>query len=123
MSDLGNKEVFSSNLKRIMEEKGETAKDICLKLGFTPSAFSQWTNGVTYPRIDKIEMLAKHFHINKSDLIEKPSNIPFDSLSESEQIFIERYRKSDIETKEMIKRLLAYNNLLNGNQPDQEKLP
>ena len=122
MSDLGNKEVFSSNLKRIMEEKGESAKDICLKLGFTPSAFSQWTNGVTYPRIDKIEMLANYFHVNKSDLIEKPSDISFSSLAESEQMLIEYYRKSDAQTKEMIKRLLAYNTLLNEAH-DQEKLP
>jgi len=43
------------------------------------------------------------------------------NLTDTEALFIEAYRKADIQTKEMIKRLLAYNNLLNGNQPDQEK--
>jgi transcriptional regulator with XRE-family HTH domain len=45
------------------------------------------------------------------------------NLTDNEALFIEAYRKADAQTQEMIKRLLAYNNLLNGNQLDQEKLP
>lgn len=45
------------------------------------------------------------------------------NLTDNETLFIEAYRKADAQTQEMIKRLLAYNNLLNGNQPDQEKQP
>ena len=43
------------------------------------------------------------------------------NLTDNEALFIEAYRNADTQTQEMIKRLLAYNTLLNGSQPDQEK--
>lgn len=33
--------------------------------------FSDWVNAKTYPRIDKIEMMANYFGISKSDLVER----------------------------------------------------
>lgn len=48
----------------------KTRNDICSELGFAYSTFTDWANGNVYPRIDKIEMLADYFGINKSDLIE-----------------------------------------------------
>ena len=71
MSDLGNKEIFSTNLKYYMELNNKDRNDICKILGFKYSTFSDWYNGNKYPRIDKIEMLANYFNIKKSDLIEK----------------------------------------------------
>ena len=44
--------------------------DICKDLGFKYTTFTDWYNGNIYPRIDKIEMLANYFRIEKSDLIE-----------------------------------------------------
>lgn len=71
MSDLGNKEIFSNNLKRLMSVTGKERTEICEALGFKYTTFTDWYNGKTYPRIDKIEMLANYFGIQKSDLIEK----------------------------------------------------
>lgn len=71
MSDFGNKEVFSENLRRYIELSGKTRKDIISDLGFKESSFNTWCRGEYYPRIDKIEMLADYFHCTKSDLIEK----------------------------------------------------
>jgi len=70
MSDLGNKKIFSKNLKYYMELNNKDRNDICKILGFKYSTFSDWYNGNKYPRIDKIEMLANYFNIKKSDLIE-----------------------------------------------------
>lgn len=70
MSGLGNKEIMSKNLKKYIELSGKTRKDICRDLNFTYSTFTEWVNGNIYPRIDKIEMLANYFGIEKSDLIE-----------------------------------------------------
>ena len=44
------------------------------------------------------------------------------NLTDNEALFIEAYRKADAQTQEMIKRLLAYNTLLNEAH-DQEKQP
>ena len=77
MSDLGNKEVFAKNLKYYMDITNKTRQDICKALGFKYSTFTDWINGNKYPRIDKIEMLAKYFRIEKSDLIEdKAKTVP-----------------------------------------------
>lgn len=70
MSDLGNKEIFTKNLKYYMEKNRKDRNDICRDLGFAYTTFAEWYNGKIYPRIDKIEMLANYFKIKKSDLIE-----------------------------------------------------
>lgn len=74
MSDLGNKEIFSKNLKYYMALNNKDRNDICHDLKFPYTTFAEWYNGNIYPRIDKIEMLANYFNIKKSDLIEKHEN-------------------------------------------------
>lgn len=71
MSDIENRAVFSANLRYYMELNDKSRTDICNALGFKYSTFTDWVNGNKYPRIDKIEMLAKYFGIEKSDLIEE----------------------------------------------------
>ena len=70
MSDLGNKEVFARNLKYYLAKKNVTQAEVCKTLNIKPNSFSDWINAKTYPRIDKIEMLANYFGIAKSSLIE-----------------------------------------------------
>ena len=73
VSDSENRAIFSANLKRYMELSGKSRTDICNALGIKYTTFTDWVNGNKYPRIDKIEMLAKYFGIEKSDLIEDKS--------------------------------------------------
>lgn len=75
MSDLGNKKVFSENLKYYMSLYNRDRNKICKDLGFKYSTLRDWIIGNTYPRIDKIEMLANYFGIQKSDLIEKKDKL------------------------------------------------
>lgn len=69
--DLGNKEIMARNIKRYMKEKNVNSADMCRILGVPQSTFSYWLNARTYPRIDKIEMMATFFGITKSDLVEE----------------------------------------------------
>lgn len=71
MSDLGNKEVFAENLRYYIELSGMTQRELAEIVGVASSTFNEWVKGKKYPRIDKIEMLARIFKILKSDLIEK----------------------------------------------------
>ena len=71
MKGLGNSEIFAKNLRRYIEMSGKTSKDVATAIGVAQATFSEWINGKKYPRIDKIEMLANYFHIQKSDLIEE----------------------------------------------------
>ena len=74
MSSLGNKEVFARNLNHYLTISGRNQKELCSALGFSESTFSDWMNAKSYPRIDRIEMMANYFGILKSDLIEEHSS-------------------------------------------------
>lgn len=76
MSDLGNKQVFAENLKRVMHKYGISRQKLASDLGFSYTTLSSWLQGANYPRIDKIEMIANYFHISKADLVEKYSSQP-----------------------------------------------
>lgn len=71
MSGLGNKAIMAENIQRLMDSRGIDRNKICADLGFKYTTFTDWVKGNTYPRIDKIEMMAKYFGVNKSELIEK----------------------------------------------------
>ncbi len=76
MSDLGNKLVFASNLKKYMDLHNIDRNHLCRELGFKYTTVCEWLSAKKYPRIDKIELLANYFNIQKSDLIESPLNNP-----------------------------------------------
>jgi repressor LexA len=75
VSDIGNKEVMAKNIKMYMDLNRKTRNDICDALGFKYTTFTDWIKGRAYPRIDKIEMMAHYFGIQKSDLIEEKHQI------------------------------------------------
>ena len=70
MNGLGNKEIMAKNIQYYLDLNGKTRNEICKDLGIKYSTFTDWFNGNTYPRIDKIEMMANYFGIQKSDLVE-----------------------------------------------------
>lgn len=70
-NSLGNKDIFSKNLKKYMDVNNIDRNKLCADLNFKYSTVSDWINAKIYPRIDKIEILANYFDIDKSDLIEE----------------------------------------------------
>ena len=70
MEDFGNKEVFAKNLRYYMEIKDKSRTEIALALKVPYPTVASWCNGLFFPRIDKIEMLANYLGIQKSDLVE-----------------------------------------------------
>ena len=68
---MDNKDIFAKNLKRYMDLKGKSRKDISEALGISYYTITDWVKGKKYPRMDKVEMLASYFGILKSDLIEE----------------------------------------------------
>lgn len=68
------KQIFSKNLRYYMSFCNKTQVDIINDLNINKSAISTWVNGTRLPRMDKIDMLAKYFHISRSDLLEEKSD-------------------------------------------------
>lgn len=71
MRGIGNKEIFTKNLRHYIELSGKTQKQLAEIVGVAQSTFNDWATAKKYPRIDKIEILANYFGIQKSDLIEE----------------------------------------------------
>ena len=65
------KRIFAKNLTRYIAQSGKTQKELADMLGVAQSTFNNWCTGVRYPRMDKVEQLARYFGIQKSDLIEE----------------------------------------------------
>lgn len=92
---MDNKNVFANNLKKHMELKGVSRNDICNALGISYFTVSDWVNGKKYPRMDKVEMLANYFGIQKSDLIEdqQEKDTPDEiKLTEGEKMLLDLFR-------------------------------
>lgn len=70
MSDLGNKRIMANNIQYYMDMLGKSRSDVCEAIGVKYTTFTDWVKGNTYPRIDKIELMANYFGISKSDLVE-----------------------------------------------------
>ena len=75
MSSLGNKEIMAKNIRHYMSAFNVTQTEICNTLGIKMPTFSDWVNAKSYPRIDKIELLANYFDISKADLVEERSSL------------------------------------------------
>lgn len=70
-NNLGNKEIMARNIQRLMDLYGKDRTEVCKDLGISYTTFTDWVKGKTYPRIDKIELLANYFHVSKADLVEE----------------------------------------------------
>lgn len=73
MNGLGNKKIMARNIQRLMDKAGKTRLQVCDDLGIKYTTFTDWINANTYPRIDKIELLAQYFGVSKADLVEEHS--------------------------------------------------
>lgn len=71
---LGNKEIMAENIQYYLAKNAKAPIDMVRDLEFKQTTVYDWINARTYPRIDKIEMMANYFGIDKSDLVEKRNN-------------------------------------------------
>jgi len=98
-----NKEVMARNIRKYMERKDVTAAEVCRSLNIKTNTFSNWVNAKIYPRIEKIEMLARYFGVSKAALVEDSDNIV---LSPHEQALILGYRETNKTTQEIVDKIL-----------------
>ncbi|WP_244091443.1 LexA family protein [Anaerostipes hadrus] len=71
MGNLGNKKIMAENITYYMNKHQKSRNDMCEALGVKYTTFTDWVKGNSYPRIDKIELMANYFGISKADLVEK----------------------------------------------------
>lgn len=101
MSDLGNKAVLANNLKYYMTINNIDRNKLCKDLGFKYTTLTDWINANKYPRIDKIEMMANYFGIQKSDLIESKKN-ENNNFSELDNVLFSKAKELSEDDKKVI---------------------
>ena len=70
-NSLGNKKIMANNIRRHLDSLGLNVKDYATLMNFKYTTVLDWVNAKTYPRIDKIELMANYFKVDKSDLVER----------------------------------------------------
>lgn len=109
-SSLGNKEIMAKNIRRHLNKLGLNVKDFASEMDFKYSTVLDWVNAKTYPRIDKIELMANYFKVEKADLIEEygtrknvlSSKINFDPR---QAILLSNYNKLNDNRKDKLVRV------------------
>ena len=101
MSNLGNKETMAKNIQYYMDKYGKTRQDMCEALGVKYTTFTDWVKGNSYPRIDKIELMANYFGISKADLVEDHNDLSDDHYylnDETREIAQEAFKNPELRT-------------------------
>lgn len=104
MSNLGNKETFAKNLQYYMAINNMTRNDLCEELNFPYTTVVGWLTAKKYPRIDRIEKMAKRFGVTKADLIEerKPAVDYHDELTRRQERLNKLLMTAPREQREML---------------------
>ncbi len=116
---VANKEIMAKNIIRLMKQKNVNATVVCQDLNIRPNTFSDWIHAKSYPRIDKIELMANYFGVSKAALVEEVSHV--EDLTPGEVDFLNAYRNSDYVTKSAIDRLIAYYLAIQKMNPEKKK--
>ena len=109
MRDLGNKAAMAQNLRRLMDERNITAKEFSRVMGYPYTTLLSWLKADNYPRIDRIEEMAKYFGVLKSDLIEEQKEKPTaadDGLPENVRMLIDFAKSVPEDKAEMVLRVM-----------------
>ena len=120
---IGNKKVLADNLTYYIEKKGVMQKDVAKAIKIANSSVTDWVKGRSYPRMDKLQMLAEYFGVEILDLIEprKTEKIMCQQLNEVTQDLLENpeslelyltIKKLSPENRAIVQSLL--NNLTGG---------
>lgn len=94
MSEREFAKIIGKNLRRIMYEKGITQAQMASELGINKTTISSWMNGVSVPRMSKIDMLCCYLNCRRSDLTdEHAADSLTATLTQEEISLIFQYRR------------------------------
>ena len=126
-SNLGNKIVFSDNLNYYIVKTGVKQRDVAKVARVSEGTICDWLKRRSYPRMDKIQLLAEYFDIQMSDLVEersfdnqyylqKEAKMIAEDLAKSPDILImfQNFQKLSAENKTIVAAMI--NSLAGGNK-------
>ena len=100
-TDLGNSEIFARNLKRCLDLSGKTQKEVADDIHVSTGTFCDWMKCRSYPRMDKIQLLAEYFGVTKSELVDDVP-VAISSLPKEDQDVLDAFHKVPKEKREFV---------------------
>lgn len=97
---------FKDMLKLLRKREGLSQRGLAEKVGLSASTISMYEVGAREPDFEIEETLADFFNVDLNTL--RGIDSEKYTLSEDEQELIDKYRKADATTKEMINRMLLF---------------
>ena len=76
-----DRRIFAENLLRLMAEHHEKQVDVARLLGVSKAAVSAYVRGDQMPRMDKIEILARHYGLPRGTLLSEPEDEALPAVS------------------------------------------
>ena len=101
-NNLGNHEIFAKNLRKYVEQANKSQIEVARAIGVSKGTFSDWIKCRSYPRMDKIQLLAEYFGIQKSDLIDDVK----EETSEEDQAVLDLFHQVPKEKREFVLSLI-----------------
>ncbi len=65
-----NKQTMSNNLKRLLNERNLSQAEFSRRLDVKPTTLSDWFNGKSYPRVNRIDQMANVLNVERTSLTE-----------------------------------------------------
>ena len=90
MTQKEQREVFASNLKRLIEKSGKSQVEVSDAIEVGRTTLCNWCNCTAVPSWDKIRKLADYFHVTPNRLVN-----PYDPKEEKFELMLELIMKLD----------------------------
>ena len=71
MTEADQRVIFSKNLRNLLHLRRLSQKEVADAIGVIPQTFNRWVQGLSLPRMDKVQKLADYFNVRKSTLIDQ----------------------------------------------------
>ena len=62
---------IAKNISRLRSSANMTQRDFAKIAEVEPATVSQWEHGVSTPRMKSVDLLAKHFGVTRSDIVDE----------------------------------------------------
>ena len=100
--------IFAQNLQKYIRMSGKEQKQICADLGINEPTFSQWVNGISFPRdISTIRKVADYFNVGLTKLTDPSDDQEYapDDIHRALELY-ERYKKAIPQVQNAVEALL-----------------
>ena len=77
--------------QKLLDMNGVKSADVARATGISNMTFSDWKNGKSTPKMDKIEKIAKYFGVTTDYMMGKKSEVPSPSMADDHLELIKLY--------------------------------